>query len=291
MVDVALRRDAVENLLPLRDVIAEHNLSAQKSLGQNFLLDMNITDKIVREACTRDSGSWAGFHAVEVGPGPGGLTRALLKSDVERLTAIEYDARAVTALRSLQDASDNSLDIVQGDALKMDITTLCDKPRVIVANLPYNIATPLLINWLRQIHDDCDAYSSMALMFQKEVADRIVALPETKAYGRLSVLSQWLCDVGILYDLPPTAFVPAPKVRSSVVFFKPRKRHDAIQNFDAVGRVTAAAFQQRRKMIRSSLKGYADAMKAVGIDTTLRAESLSVEDFIQLASFDNKSIL
>ncbi len=277
------RREAVERLPPLRDIIAAHGLSAQKSLGQNFLLDMNITDKIVREACIRGGGEWGGFHAIEIGPGPGGLTRALLKSNVERVTAVEYDARAVTALRSLEDASDSSLDIVQGDALKMDVTAISEAPRVIVANLPYNIATPLLVSWLRQIFDDAGTYHSMALMFQKEVADRIIAAPETKAYGRLSVLSQWLCDVEVLYDLPPTAFVPAPKVRSSVVFFKPKKRNDGVRDFQSVERVTAAAFQQRRKMIRSSLKSYADAMKDVGIDTNLRAESLSVADFILLA--------
>lgn len=269
---------------PLREVIEANDLRAHKALGQNFLLDMNITDKIVREAITRDAQTWAGAHAIEIGPGPGGLTRALLKSPVRRVTAIEFDGRAVDALQNIKNAVDDGLDIVHGDALKFDPTQLSDAPRVIVANLPYNIATPLLIGWLKQIRADKKAYQSMALMFQKEVAQRIVALPNTKAYGRLSVISQWLCDVGIMYDLPPNAFIPPPKVSSAVVFFKPKDLDSHAPSFAEVEQVTAAAFNMRRKMIRSSLKEYAAALEALDLDTKQRAENLTVQNYLDIAS-------
>lgn len=279
------RRAAVEAQPPLRDVIAAQGLSAQKALGQNFLLDLNITDKIVREAMRFDGNDWAGVHAFEIGPGPGGLTRALLKSAASKVTAIEFDKRAVEALQDLSDAAQGDLDIVQHDAMKVDLTTFDDAPRVIVANLPYNIATPLLIGWLKQIRENPQSYQSMTLMFQKEVADRLNAAPSTKAYGRLAVIAQWLCHVTKIYDLPPSAFTPPPKVMSAVVHFKPKKLEDDAPSFEAVERVTALAFNQRRKMIRSSLKEYLPAIEALGLDPQARAENLSVQEFLQIAAF------
>jgi len=280
------RRQAIEELPPLREVISQNQLSAQKSLGQNFLLDMNITDKIVREACQCDGGNWQEVHAFEIGSGPGGLTRSLLKSDVKKVTSIEFDIRAVKALDSLKSAAREDFDIVQKDALKADLLQMGSAPRVIVANLPYNIATPLLISWLRQIRNDKDAFKSMSLMFQKEVADRIVASPNTKAYGRLGVIAQWLCDIHIIYDLPPSAFTPPPKVNSAVVYFSPKEMIcDNSPSFSTVERVTAAAFNQRRKMIRSSLKDYSKAIEALGIDPQKRAENLTVSEYLAIASY------
>ncbi len=279
------RKTAIEALAPLRDVIAAHSLAAKKSLGQNFLLDMNITDKIVREAMLRDGGDWAGVNAFEIGAGPGGLTRSILKTNVANLCAVEFDKRAVVALADLVDASNGDLEILQQDALKTDLLQIADAPRVIVANLPYNIATPLLIGWLKQIRADHNAYKSMSLMFQKEVADRISAAPNTKSYGRLAVISQWLCNVVKIYDLPPSAFTPPPKVNSAVVYFSPRILADNAPDFKAVEQVTAAAFNQRRKMIRSSLKDYMGAVEVLGIDPQKRAENLSVQDYINIASF------
>jgi len=279
------RLDAVEGLPPLREVIAAYDLRAQKSLGQNFLLDLNITDKIVREAMVCDGAGWCGVHVVEIGPGPGGLTRALLKSPARRVTAIEYDKRAVSALQDLADAVGDDFQVLQQDALRVNALDISAAPRVVVANLTYNIATPLLIGWLNQISVDQGAYQSMALMFQKEVADRIVARPNTKAYGRLSIIAQWLCDVRILYDLPPSAFTPPPKVNSSVVFLKPKVLGDDAPSFEAVERVTAAAFNQRRKMVRSSLRDYMGAIEALGIEPTKRAENLSLSEYLGIAGY------
>jgi 16S rRNA (adenine1518-N6/adenine1519-N6)-dimethyltransferase len=279
------RKAAVEALPPLRDIIAASGLSAQKALGQNFLLDLNLTDKIVRSAQDRFKGNWADVHAIEIGPGPGGLTRSLLKSGARKVTAIEFDSRAVDALSSLKLASDGDLEIIQADALEVDLTSIDVTPRIIVANLPYNIATPLLINWLRQIRGDAKSFSQMTLMFQKEVAERIAARVDTKAYGRLGIIAQWVCRTEKLFDLPPSAFTPPPKVTSAVVQFIPRDLPKDAPAFDAVERVTAAAFQQRRKMIRSSLKEYLPAIEALGIDPQRRAETLDVQDFLNIAKF------
>ncbi len=278
------RRLAVESLPPLRDVIAAYELCAQKSLGQNFLLDMNVTDKIAREAMMRDGGSWSGVQVFEIGAGPGGLTRSLLKTDAQKVTAIEFDRRAIAALSSLVNASNGDLTLIKGDALKTNISSLDTAPRVIVANLPYNIATPLLIGWLKDIRKDVRSFASMSLMFQREVAQRIFASPNTKHYGRLSVISQWLCTVERLYDLPPSAFTPPPKVNSTVVYFKPKEIVEYAPSFEAVEHVTIKAFGQRRKMIRSSLKPYMNAIEALGIDPTKRAENLSVEEFVAIAN-------
>ena len=287
MTDQAIlkRRQAVEDLPPLRDVIAAHQLSAQKKLGQNFLLDINITDKIVREACRHDGGAWQDAHVFEIGSGPGGLTRSLLKSEARQVTAIEFDTRAVAALGDLKNAVGDDLYIIQGDALKTNLIDLAPAPRVIVANLPYNIATPLLISWLRQMRSDPQAFQSMSLMFQKEVAERILARPDTKTYGRLSVITQWLCHVTVLYDLPPSAFTPPPKVNSAVVHFKPKQIGENSPDFHDVERLTAAAFNQKRKMIRSSLKDYMPVLEALGIDTQKRAENLTVDEYLAIASY------
>ena len=266
------------DLPPLREVIAAHGLRAEKSLGQNFLLDQNLTDKIARQVADISS-----KHVIEIGPGPGGLTRSLLRAGAKTVHAVEYDARAVGALEDLRAAAGGRLAIVQADALKIDVCDLTPAPRVIVANLPYNIATPLLVGWLGQLRTDAGCYDELILMFQKEVAERICAVPSTKAYGRLSVLAQWLCETKKLFDLPPSAFTPAPKVTSSVVRFTPRAVQADWPSLEAVEAVTAAAFGQRRKMIRSSLKAYMGAVEACRIDPQKRAENLEVRDFVALA--------
>lgn len=267
--------DFLKTLPPLRDVIAAHDLRAKKALGQNFLLDMNITDKIVRQA-----GDLSGKTVFEIGPGPGGLTRSLIGSNAAKIIAVEFDLRAVAALQNL---TGERVEIVQGDALRVNYQALAEGPKAVVANLPYNIATVLLTNWLKEIHEKPGAYDSMTLMFQKEVAERIVAAPGGKVFGRLSVIAQWICECRICFELPPSAFTPPPKVSSSVVHFVPRKLVADAPDFRSVEKVTAAAFGQRRKMIRGSLKDYAEGLERLGIDPTLRAENLSVENFIELA--------
>lgn len=268
----------LSDLPPLRDVISAHNLRAEKALGQNFLLDQNITDKIARQA-----GDLHTKTVIEIGPGPGGLTRSLLRAGAKHVIAVEFDPRAVEALQDLKGAAQGRLEVVHADALETDLLTLCDGPRVIIANLPYNIATPLLMGWLAQIRKDMASYDEMILMFQKEVGDRIVAGPGGKTYGRLSVMCQWLCDVKKLFDLPPSAFTPPPKIKSSVVRFTPKALSEGAPEFGAVEAVSAAAFGQRRKMIRSSLKNYADRINELGLDPQKRAENLDVSEFIKLA--------
>ncbi len=266
-------------LPPLREVIANHELRAEKKLGQNFLLDRNITDKIARSA-----GDLSEASVFEIGPGPGGLTRSLLRAGAKKVIAIEFDPRAVGALGDLQNFSDGRLEVLQADALDTDLLALAPEgERIIVANLPYNIATPLLIGWLSQIRARPDAYARMVLMFQREVAERLVAKPGGKAYGRLGVLANWLCDTEIVYHLPPQAFTPPPKVSSAVVRFTPKALPEDAPSFSALEKITAAAFGQRRKMVRSSLKEYADFFDACGIDPAQRAETLPVEAFIALA--------
>ncbi len=271
-----------KDLPPLREVIAAHGLRAEKALGQNFLLDQNLTDKIVR-LTNSAGGDLSGLHVFEIGPGPGGLTRSLLQSNAADVTAIEFDPRAVAALQDLQARAPERLEIIHGDALKADLTALKPAPRAIIANLPYNIATPLLLGWLRQIKQNPGNFTLMALMFQKEVGDRILAPPGTKTYGRLSVITQWLCDVRRIMDLPPSAFTPPPKVRSSVLLFKPKLLQNDAPKFEDIEAITAESFNQRRKMIRSSMKNYAAVLDKLGIDDTRRAETLSVEEFIAIA--------
>ncbi|HEY3919845.1 MAG TPA: 16S rRNA (adenine(1518)-N(6)/adenine(1519)-N(6))-dimethyltransferase RsmA [Stellaceae bacterium] len=265
-------------LPPLRDVIRRFELGARKALGQNFLLDLNLTRRIARAAAPLDDA-----NMIEIGPGPGGLTRALLLEGARHVTAIERDPRCIAALHEIEAAFPGRLTIIEGDALAIDTAQLVAAPRQIVANLPYNIATPLLIRWLGQ----ASAYRSLTLMFQKEVAARLAATPESEAYGRLSVLTQWRCAVRLLFDVPPQAFVPAPKVTSTVVQLVPRAAPLAPCEQADLERVTAAAFGQRRKMLRQSLKALggdtAALIEAAGARPTQRAEELSVEQFCALA--------
>lgn len=277
----------IDDLPPLREVISQYDLAAKKTLGQNFLLDLNITMKIARSA-----GSLEGVTVLEIGPGPGGLTRALLASGAERVVAIERDERCLPALQDISDASDGRLTVVSGDALELDHKTILQSSGIdlqasrikILANLPYNIATPLFTNWISG--DTWPPYwEGMALMFQKEVAQRITAQPGDKAWGRLGVFSNWRCHCDIAFDLPPQVFTPAPKVTSSVVQVQPRETPlDVVQS--RLEQVTQAAFGQRRKMLRQSLKGIGgqDLLDKVGIEGTKRAEQLATEDFVNLAN-------
>jgi len=272
----------IDDLPPLRDVIRRHGLSARKSLGQNFLLDLNLTARIARAG-----GPLAGVTVVEIGPGPGGLTRALLAEGADRVIAVERDARALAALQEIAARYPGRLEIVAGDALDIDIRAhLGGKRARIVANLPYNIATALLIGWLTTGAWP-PWYDLAALMFQREVAERIVATPASKSYGRLAVLANWRCETRIMFDVAPSAFVPQPKVTSSVVRLIPRASPlgcDAV----ALQKVTEAAFGQRRKMLRQSLKSLGiDAgalLAAAGIEPTARAEEIPVEGFVTMAN-------
>lgn len=265
-------------LPPLRDIIRRFELGARKSLGQNFLLDLNLTRRIARAAAPLDQAC-----VIEIGPGPGGLTRGLLLEGARHVIAIERDHRCIAALAELDAAFPGRLTIIEADALGTDLAALVPAPRKIVGNLPYNVATPLLIQWLGNIQ----AFESLTLMFQKEVAQRLAAVPRTKEYGRLSVLTQWLCTVALVFDVPPQAFVPPPKVTSTVVRLAPRPVPLAPCRQEDLERVTAAAFGQRRKMLRASLKSLggnvAELIAAAGVEPTARAEELSVEAFCALA--------
>ena len=271
---------ATDDLPPLREVIRRHELSARKSLGQNFLLDLNLTGRIARAA-----GQLDGVAVLEVGPGPGGLTRALLAEGANVL-AVERDERAIAALAELAEYYPGRLQVVGGDALKFDVAPYLGTGTVrIVANLPYNIATALLVSWLT-IEPWPPWYDRLVLMFQREVAERIVAKPGSKAYGRLSVLAGWRTEAKILFDIAPSAFVPPPKVTSSLVQLLPRTAPLACDR-RALERVTEAAFGQRRKMLRQSLKQLGvdpiPLLEAAGLDPTARAEDIPVEGFVALA--------
>lgn len=270
--------DPIENLPPLRDVISREGLWAKKALGQNFLLDLNLTRRIARAAGDLSVGT-----VIEVGPGPGGLTRALLMEGANKVVVIEKDPRFMPVLEEIRDASSGRLEILHQDALQIDWTQWAE-PLKIVANLPYNIATPLMLEWLQHM----ERYSSVTVMIQKEVAERLVAYPKTSAYGRLSVMAQWKSQVSKCFDVPPSAFLPPPKVVSTVVHFKARERSELQPSWIAMERLVAAAFGMRRKMLRSCLKGYAQnllvsAMQRAGVVETQRAEELSVEQFITMA--------
>jgi len=267
--------DEFDRLPPLRDIIASYDLAAKKQLGQNFLLDLNLTGRIARTA-----GDLSNTTVIEVGPGPGGLTRAILASNAKRVIAIERDPRCFKALNAyLCPTYPDQLSVIEGDALEQDFLNLAPKPRRIMSNLPYNIATPLLINWLKNAKE----YDGFTLMFQKEVADRIVATPRTKAYGRLSIMCQWLCDVRIEFNVDKRAFTPPPKVQSSIVNLTPRPQPLAPASWSAMEKVVATAFGQRRKMLRQSLKGLGINAQDCGLLETARAEELSVQDFAKLA--------
>jgi 16S rRNA (adenine1518-N6/adenine1519-N6)-dimethyltransferase len=270
-----------DQLPPLRDVIARHGLAAKKNLGQNFLFDLNLTRRIARAAAPLD-----GFTIIEVGPGPGGLTRALLMEGATRVVAIERDDRAIAALEEISAAFPGRLTIIAGDALEADFEALAQGPAKIVANLPYNIATQLLTGWLTEATWP-PWFASLTLMFQKEVAERIVAAPGGKDYGRLSVLSQYRCSAKKLFDVNRSAFTPPPKVTSSIVQLVPRERPEPACELKVLERVTAAAFGQRRKMLRASLRSLLPdpepLLQAAGIDPQLRAEQVPVAGFARLA--------
>ncbi len=272
--------NAVSNLPSLKDIIRDNDLRATKALGQNFLCDLNLTRKIARQADIQPND-----HIIEIGPGPGGLTRGILLEGGQSLTAIEFDERAVKALQSLNDAAGSAMTLIHGDALKDNLLNYgADGNRKIIANLPYNIATPLIVQWLKDIHGSGDqAYQSITIMVQKEVAQRMSAVHGDKLYGRLSVLVQWLCDARVCFDVPPSAFVPPPKVTSSIIQLIPKKRDDDI-DFATIEKITEMAFGQRRKMIRQTLKPHLDILKTLGIDETLRAENLSVSDYVAIAT-------
>ncbi|MDB5395296.1 MAG: rRNA ((1518)-N(6)/adenine(1519)-N(6))-dimethyltransferase [Rhodospirillales bacterium] len=265
-------------LPPLREVIKAWQLDADKRLGQHFLLDLNLTAKIARAA-----GDLTGVTAIEIGPGPGGLTRALLDSAAERVIAVERDPRCVAALQSLVERADGRLTLIHADALQIDPAELAPGPKAIIANLPYNVATPLLIGWLKQ----AASFTGMTLMFQREVALRLAASPRSKDYGRLSVMAQWLTEVELVFDVPAAAFTPPPNVVSSIVRLTPRTMGPDEPSFAAMERVVAAAFAQRRKMLRAGLRAFTPdpiaLLESAGIDQTSRAEELNVDAFRRLA--------
>lgn len=272
---------AIDTLPPLRDVIARHQLSARKSLGQNFLLDLNLTAKIARQA-----GDLSACDVLEIGPGPGGLTRGLLAEGARHVLAIEKDARCLPALDEIAQANPGRLQVINGDALDVDPLRYLSPPIRVVANLPYNVGTELLVRWLTP-KDWPPYWQSLTLMFQREVAERIVAQPGTKAYGRLAILAQWRAEARIAMSLPPGAFTPPPKVSSAVVHLNalaaPRFAADAA----ILSRVVAAAFNQRRKMLRSSLRSLSpeieEHLSVAGIAPTERAEQVPIEAFCALA--------
>jgi 16S rRNA (adenine1518-N6/adenine1519-N6)-dimethyltransferase len=272
---------AIDDLPPLREVIRRHDLRAKKSLGQNFLLDLNLTSRIARAAGPLDE-----VTVIEIGPGPGGLTRALIANGAQRVIAVERDERALAALAEIAARYPGRLDVVAGDALDFDPRSHLDRgPVRIVANLPYNIATALLVTWLT-LEPWPPWYDRLVLMFQREVAERITAAPGSKSYGRLSVLAGWRSEARMLFDIAPSAFVPAPKVTSTLIEFVPRAAPLACDP-RALQRMTQAAFGQRRKMLRQSLKSLGvdplALLAAAGIEPTARAEEIPVAGFVALA--------
>ena len=265
----------MQNNPPLKDVIKRYGIGARKSLGQHFLLDPNICSRIAQSA-----GDLEKINVIEIGPGPGGLTRALLENGAKTVIAIEKDIRCVKALTELRAIYPTRLKVIEANALITDITQLTPKPRSIIANLPYNIATPLLLGWLNQINE----FENLALMFQKEVAERLVARPGSKSYGRLSIITQWLCKTHYKFNVRKQAFTPPPKVESAIVYLKPRTQPLVPASIERLEFITAMAFGQRRKMIRSSLKALNLKFTDLGIKPTARAEELTVEQFCSIAN-------
>ncbi len=272
----------ISSLPSLKAIIAAFGLSAKKNLGQHFLLDETITDEVAHYA-----GDLKGFHVVEIGPGPAGLTRSLIRANPASLTVIEMDDRCIAALAPIKQIMGDKLTIIEGDALRVDLQKQVPAPRKIVANLPYNAGTPMLIRWLEDIyHNGAGAYASLTLMFQKEVAERITATHGNKDYGRLSVLAQWLCEVRYDMELPPEAFSPPPKVSSAVITLTPRKKPLADVKLQTLEMLMAKAFGQRRKMLRGCLKGLAippeTLLEKAGIDPTFRAEQVNIQTLCNL---------
>ena len=271
----------MEKLPPLKAVISKHKLSAKKSLGQNFLLDLNLTSKIARYA-----GNLEQSDVLEIGPGPGGLTRSLLNEGARKVVAIEKDTRCIAALKEVQTQFAGKLKIVQGDALSTEVRQYLTHPVQIIANLPYNIGTELLVRWLNSTTWP-SFWQSMTLMFQKEVANRIVASPGSKAYGRLSVMAQWRCNTKIAFNIPATAFTPPPKVESSIVHFEALKEPRFPAEVNKLEFVVSKAFNQRRKMLRGALKGHfknvEEGLLAIGVVPTKRAENVTIQEFCLMA--------
>ena len=263
--------------LSLKEIMERHNITARKSLGQHFLFDENLTRRIAKS-----SGDLSGIHVIEIGAGPGGLTRSLLETKALSVVAIERDKKCIGALEELQKYSKNRLSIIEGDALNIDLINLTPHPRRIIANLPYNIATQLLINWVKQANE----YRGFTLMFQREVAERITAKPNSKSYGRLSIICQWLTDARKLFDIAPSSFFPQPSVTSSVIAMETRKMPLASADMNKLELVTRLAFGQRRKMLRRSLQsiGGSDLLLKANIQETFRAEELTVEQYCDLAN-------
>ena len=271
----------MEKLPPLKDVISKHQLRAKKSLGQNFLLDLNLTSKIARYAGNLDQ-----FDILEIGPGPGGLTRSLLHEGARKVVAIEKDNRCIEALEEIQATFPGRLKLLQGDALSTNASEHLADPVRIIANLPYNIGTELLVRWLTS-KTWPSFWQSMTLMFQKEVANRIVASPGSKAYGRLSVMSQWRCDTKIAFNVPATAFTPPPKVESTLVHFEALKEPKFPAEVEVLEFVVSKAFNQRRKMLRGALKGYfqnvEEGLVSIGVLPTKRAEDITVQEYCAMS--------
>ena len=271
----------MEKLPPLKDVISRHQLRAKKSLGQNFLLDLNLTSKIARYAGNLDQ-----FDILEIGPGPGGLTRSLLNEGARKVVAIEKDSRCIEALEEIQAAFPGRLKLLQGDVLSTNASEHLADPVRIIANLPYNIGTELLVRWLTS-KTWPSFWQSMTLMFQKEVANRIVASPGSKAYGRLSVMSQWRCDTKIAFNVPASAFTPPPKVESTLVHFESLKQPKFPAEVEVLEFVVSKAFNQRRKMLRGALKGYfqnvEEGLLSIGVLPTKRAEDITVQEYCAMS--------
>ena len=275
--------DRINALPSLRVTVEAHGLLAKKALGQNFLLDRNITDKIIRLSLEKQGmASYVGADVFEVGPGPGGLTRAVMSADPRHFTVVEMDERCVQIMEDIKRLAPEKMEIISGDALKVDFSVKGNAPRHIVSNLPYNVSVPLLVGWLQKI----TSYRSLTLMFQKEVAERIMAPIKTKSYGRISILSQLQCKVDKLMDLSPECFVPAPKIWSSVLLFRPLERTLNFEQMAKIEKITQACFAQRRKMIRQSLKGYKNLESAAeksGVLLTMRPEEITPQQFLVLA--------
>ena len=271
----------MDNLPPLKDVISKYEIRAKKSLGQNFLLDLNLTSKIARYA-----GNLKQSDVLEIGPGPGGLTRSLLNEGARQVVSIEKDNRCIAALEEIQSLFPGRLKLLQGDALSMNVTQYLTDPIKIIANLPYNIGTELLVRWLNSKNWP-SFWQSMTLMFQKEVANRIVARPGSKAYGRLSVMSQWRCNTKIAFNIPATAFTPPPKVESAVVHFEALNEPKFPAEVDKLEFVVSKAFNQRRKMLRGALKGHfinvEEGLFSIGILPTKRAENITVQEYCAMS--------
>ena len=271
----------MDNLPPLKDIISKYEIRAKKSLGQNFLLDLNLTSKIARYA-----GNLKQSDVLEIGPGPGGLTRSLLNEGARQVVSIEKDNRCIAALEEIQSLFPGRLRLLQGDALSMNVTQYLTDPIKIIANLPYNIGTELLVRWLNSKNWP-SFWQSMTLMFQKEVANRIVARPGSKAYGRLSVMSQWRCNTKIAFNIPATAFTPPPKVESAVVHFEALNEPKFPAEVDKLEFVVSKAFNQRRKMLRGALKGHfinvEEGLFAIGILPTKRAENITVQEYCAMS--------